>query len=141
MVTANKDILRPFALFVLGSLGPCFVQAQPISDYRLVDGRCDLDQCLFIERAVEDAGYLYYMVGTVRVTGFYGNIVREGSSEEAITPRKTLVCPAFKVMNAPQFFQRAFRRLIEGDNTVNHLDNDQKHDRKLEKQNACPHAG
>lgn len=121
MVTASKDLFLRL-IFLLGGLGLCFVQAQPTYSYRLVDDRCDLKQCLFIEQASEVGGCLNSVMGTVQVTGFYGSIVREGSTAETIVPQKTLVCPALTVTNAPQFFQKAFKKLVKGQNTVNHLD-------------------
>ncbi len=124
MITASKALLLRL-IFLLGGLGLCFVQAQPTYSYRLIDDRCDLKQCLFIEQAAEVGGYLYSVTGTVQVSGFYGSIVREGSTE-TVVPQKTLVCPALKVTNAPQFFQKAFRSLIEGDNAVNRLDKESR---------------
>lgn len=58
----------------------------------------------------------------IRVTGYYESIVREGSTAETVVPQKTLVCPAFKVTSAPEFFQKAFKQLVERGNTVNRLD-------------------
>lgn len=124
MVTATEKIFRRLTISLLGGLGTCFVQAQPTYNYRLVDDSCNLNQCFFIEQAVEDAGYFDYVVGTVRVTGYYGSIAREDRTTETMGLQKPRLYPALIVTSAPPFFQSAFRTLIRRGNTVNRLNDE-----------------
>jgi len=117
---SDRGFSHLLALFLLAGLGICFAQTQTY-DYRLVDDRCDPNQCLFVQRISETNGYLDSVTGTVRVSGYYAKIVREYSTAETVIPRKPLICPALKVTGAPKFFQKAFKQLVERGNTVNRL--------------------
>jgi hypothetical protein len=107
---------RFLACLVLLTLSTGFAEAQPHYTHRLIDNTCNPVRRLFIEQAVEDAGYLDYMIGTARATGCYRTILQETIRDERLT------CPALTVTRAPRFFQKAFREPVEDGNTVNRLD-------------------
>ena len=111
MLIAGR-FLCGFLLSLVGSVA----QAQSVTNYRLIDNRCDVSQCLFLDRAVEAAGLNdYYVIGTARVTGSYRTVAREGQTGVPLT------CPTFTVTNAPRFFFETFTDLIARGNTVNRL--------------------
>ena len=107
---------RFLACLVLLTLSIGFAKAQPHYAHRLIDNTCNPVQCLFIEQAVEDAGYLDYMMGTAQATGYYRTILQETIRDERLT------CPALTGTRAPRFFQKALRKLVEDGNTVNRTD-------------------
>lgn len=120
MHKGDRGFFHLLTLLLVAGLGICFAQPHPYT-YRLIDDRCDPNQCLFIQQSSETNGYLDSVTGTVRVAGYYSKIVRKYSTAETVIPREPLVCPALEVTSAPEFFQKAFEQLVEKGNTVNRL--------------------